>query len=129
MKKFDIAVIIFIIIVSVFALKNLFGPGYYSSHDGVHQVIRLYYFDQLISDRQIPPRWVGDLLNGYGYPLFNFSYHLPWIIAEPFVLFGGSIFDAINITFVIAFSLSGITMYIFLRHIFGLLPAFVGAFL
>ena len=33
------------------------------------------FFDKVIKDGQIPPRWAGNqMLNGYGYPLFIFSY-------------------------------------------------------
>lgn len=126
MKKIDGLVILFIIFASLFTLKDLFRPFFYTSHDGPHQVVRLYYFDKTIREGQVPPRWVGELLNGFGYPLFNFSYHFPWFIAEPFVMVGFSIFEAIKITFLIGFILSGLTMYIFQKELFGRLGAFVG---
>ena len=129
MKKIDWFIILFIIIISCIALRDLFRPGFYTSHDGIHQVVRLYYFDAALREGQFPPRWVGGLLNGFGYPLFIFSYHLPWLIAEPLHLFGLSIFDSIKMTFLIGFILSGITMYIFQKEIFGRGAAFVGSFL
>lgn len=129
MKKIDWLILLFIIVVSCITLRDLFQPGLYTSHDGIHQVVRLYYFDVALREGQIPPRWVGGLLNGFGYPLFIFSYHLPWIIAEPLHLLGLSIFDSIKMTFLIGFILSGITMYIFQKTIFGRRAAFVGSFL
>ena len=90
MKKIDLIIIVFFVAASLFTLKSLFQPAFFTSHDGVHQVVRLYYYDQAIRDGQIPPRFVSDLLNGYGYPLFNFSYHLPWLIALPFRFAGFS---------------------------------------
>jgi hypothetical protein len=126
MKKNDWLIILFIIITSLFTLKDLFKPGFYTSHDGPHQVVRLYYFDQVLKEGQFPPRWAGGLLNGFGYPLFNFSYHLPWVIAEPFVVFGFSIFDSIKLTFLLGFIVSGIFMYLFQKEMFGRLGAFVG---
>lgn len=126
MKKIDWLVIFSFLIISIFTLKDLFKPGFYTSHDGPHQVVRLYYFDQVIRDGQIPPRWVQGLLNGFGYPLFNFSYHLPWLIAEPIHLVGFSIFDSIKLTFLAGFVLSGITIYFFLKDQFGRLPAISG---
>ncbi len=101
MKKIDWLILFFIITASVFTLKDLFKPYFYTSHDGIHQVVRLYYFDQVLKDGQIPPRWVGGLLNGFGYPLFNFSYQMPWFIAEPLHLSGLSIFESIKMTFLI----------------------------
>lgn len=126
MKKIDGLIVIFIIVTSIYSLRDLFKQGFYTSHDGPHQVVRLYYFDQAVRDRQIPPRWISNLLNGYGYPLFIFSYHLPWFIAEPFRLFGFSVFSSIKITFILGFLLSGITMYLWQKEMFGRLAAFVG---
>lgn len=129
MRKIDWLVIFFIIVTSVFSLKDLFKPNFYTSHDGIHQVVRLYYFDQALRDGQIPPRWAGGLLNGYGYPLFVFSYQFPWFIAEPLHLSGLSIFDSIKMTFLVGFMLSGVTMYIFQKELFGRLAGFVGTIL
>lgn len=126
MKKIDWLIIVGIFILSIFLLKDLLRPGYFTSHDGIHQVVRLYYFDQAVKDGQIPPRWGNELLNGYGYPLYSFSYHLPWIIAEPIHLSGLSIIDSIKSTFFIGFILSGVTMYLFQKQIFNRWSAFVG---
>lgn len=130
MKKIDWIIIIFLFVFSVFTLKDLLlQPAFYTSHDGIHQVVRLYYFNQLVSEGQIPPRWVGDLLNGFGYPLFNFSYQLPWLIAEPLVMLGFSIFDSIKFTFLLGYIFSGIFMYLFQKEMYGRWPAVVGAIL
>lgn len=129
MRKIDWLVILFIVVLSLVTLKDLFKTGYYTSHDGIHQVPRLYYFDQAILDGQIPPRWAGGLLNGFGYPLFIFSYHMPWFIAEPIHLIGFSIFDSIKITFILGFLLSGITMFYFQKILFGRFAAFIGTIL
>lgn len=129
MKKVDWLIILFIILASVFTLKDLFKPGLYTSHDGIHQVVRLYYFDQALRDGQFPPRWAGGLLNGFGYPLFIFSYHLPWLIAEPIHLSGLSIIDSVKMTFLAGFILSGIFMYFYQREMFGRIPGFTGMIL
>lgn len=126
MKKIDWLIIFLVLIVSVFTLKELFKPGLYTSHDGLHQVARFFYFDQALGDGQIPPRWGQGLLYGFGYPLFIFSYQLPWFIAESVRVFGASIIDSVKMTFLIGFALSGITMYLFQKDIFGRFAAFVG---
>jgi len=126
MKKTDWIILILIFVISIITLRDLFKPGFYTSHDGISQVVRLYYFDQAVRDGQIPPRWVGELLNGFGYPLFNFSYHLPWLLAEPMHLVGYSIIDSIKMTFLLGFIFSGVTMYFFQKEIFGRLPAICG---
>ena len=121
--------LLILLISALFATKALFYSGYYTSHDGWHQVARLYHFDKAIHDRHFPPQWAGGLLNGAGYPLFLFSYHLPWYIAEPFVLFGFSIFDAIKATFIVGFLLSGILMFFYLKDMWTDEAAFLGSFL
>lgn len=128
MKKIDWLIFFFIILTSVYTLKDLFIPGFYTSHDGPHQIVRLYYFDQAIKSGQFPPRWASGLLNGFGYPLFIFSYHLPWFMAELLHLSGLSIIDSVKMTFLLGFILSGITMFIFQKEMFGRLAAFVGTF-
>lgn len=125
MKK-DLIICFFIFLLSAFLLKDLLKPNFYTSHDGPHQIVRLYYWDKAIQNLHIPPRWAGGLLNGYGYPLFIFSYHMPWIIAEPFVLSGFSIIDSIKITFFLGYFLSGITMYLFQKRLYGRFAATVG---
>ncbi|KKS45471.1 MAG: hypothetical protein UV09_C0037G0003 [Candidatus Gottesmanbacteria bacterium GW2011_GWA2_42_18] len=84
MKKIDWLILLFILVASAFTLKDLYKPGFYTSHDGPHQIVRFYYYDQLLREGQFPPRWVGGLNYGFGYPLFIFSYHLPWVLAEVF---------------------------------------------
>lgn len=129
MKKIDWLIIISIVLLSLFALKDLFKPGFFTSHDGPHQIVRFYYFVQALADGQIPPRWASGLLHGFGYPLFIFSYHLPWFIAEAIHSIGFSIIDSVKYTFLVGFMLSGFTMYIFQKEIFGRFPAVVGTFL
>ncbi|HCS79132.1 TPA: hypothetical protein DIV55_05330 [Patescibacteria group bacterium] len=119
-----------LILSSVVAMKSLFHTGFYTSHDGWHQVARLYHWDRAFKDGQIPPRYSFELLYGNGYPLFTFNYHLPWIIAEPLVIAGVSLFDAIKFVFFLGFVVSGLTMYLWQRELWkNDLAAFVAAFL
>lgn len=127
MKKVDVLVILFIIFSSLYTLKDLFLPGMYTSHDGPHQIVRAFYYHDLIKQGQFPPRYVFGLNYGFGYPLFIFSYHMPWLIAEVFNQFGLSIIDSVKMTFMAGFIFSGIFMYFYQKMLFGRLPAFVGA--
>ena len=129
MKKIDWLILLFILVASAFTLKDLYKPGFYTSHDGPHQIVRFYYYDQLLREGQFPPRWVGGLNYGFGYPLFIFSYHLPWVLAEVFRTMNFSIIDSVKLTFLAGFILSGFTMYLFLRSISRRLAAFSGTLL
>ena len=121
--------ILLIIILGVFAMKALIHSGFYTSHDGWHQVARLHHFDAAIRQNHIPPKWGGELLFGAGYPLFVFSYHVPWMIAEPFVLSGISIYDSLKIVYIIGFALSGVSMFLWVRDMWGDHAGFLSAFL
>jgi hypothetical protein len=70
------------------------------------------------------------MTNGYGYPLFVFSYHFPWMIGMPFILAGMGVIPTIKLLFAVAFSLSGVTFYM-LAHALAKnkLAATVGALL
>src|SRR3989344_1523294 len=120
MRKYTLWLsLLIIVMMAIWGMRALIHPGFYTSHDGWHQVARLFHFDAAIRDGQFPPRWSGGLLNGFGYPLFIFSYHLPWWIAEPFVLLGVTIFDSIKLVFLISYIISGIVMFLFIRDLWG----------
>lgn len=114
----NILVIFLIFLLSLVGMKALFHPGLFSAHDIWHQVARAYYYHQAFLDGQFPPYWIGNLAGGFGYPLFFFSYHLPWIIALPFLIFGVSIENTLKILFFLSFFLSGIFMYFFVTSVF-----------
>lgn len=103
----------------------LFHPGFYTSHDGWHNIARLFHFHEAINDGQIPPRWIGNLAHGFGYPLFVFSYHAPWLIAELFMRAGVSVIDSVKLVLVVGFIVSGIVMFFWIRDMFGTWPAVV----
>jgi hypothetical protein len=129
LKTSDWLFIIFLILLSLFATKSLWHTGLFTSHDGPHQAVRLFYYEQSLKEGLFPPRYVLPALHGFGYPLFVFNYHLPWLLALPFSLLGLSIYDCIKVIFIITFIVSGITMYLWQKKLFGPWPAFVGAFL
>ncbi|MBI5465110.1 hypothetical protein HY946_00680, partial [Candidatus Gottesmanbacteria bacterium] len=106
----NVFLILGIIFVGLLGIKALFHPGFYTSHDGEHQVIRLYHFDQALKDGQFPPRWAGTADNGYGYPLFVFSYQSPWFIGIPLLRLGLSLTDSVKGVFIIGFVISGVAM-------------------
>src|SRR5439155_338892 len=90
-------------------------------HDGRHQIVRLMHFHRGLVDGQLPVRWAGTALCGYGYPLFVFTYRLPFWLAELWYLASGSLGDAIKATFVVTFLASGVTMY-WLAHLLTASP-------
>jgi len=101
------------------AIKSLLHPGFYTSHDGKHQIIRLMHYHQGLKDSQLPVRWAGTALKGYGYPLFVFTYRLPFWIAEVGYLIMGNLGDAIKFSFILTYLVSGITMFVFAKKLWS----------
>lgn len=109
--------IVLIIIFSFLGMGALLHPGLFTAHDIWHQVVRLYYYSLAINDGQFPPYWIGQLAKGFGYPLFFFSYHLPWLIAIPFIKIGIGIPNTLKILFFLSYLMSGLFMYFFVNNL------------
>ncbi len=118
MKKSHWFYLLLILLFSIFGMKALLHPGLFTAHDIWHQVARIYHYQKALSEGQIPPYWINSMANGYGYPLFFFSYNLPWISGFPLLKLGLDIATTLKILFFISFLLSGVTMYLFISSVF-----------
>lgn len=81
------------------------------THDGLVHLARIAAYYKALGDGQFPVRWAGDLNYGYGMPLFNFMYHVPYIISSFFIFLGAGLVNAFKITLALSFLLSGIFMF------------------
>jgi len=54
------------------------------THDGENHLARFANYKVAIREFQIPPRFAPNLLNHYGYPVFNYNYPLANILSVPF---------------------------------------------
>lgn len=72
----------------LYQMSSLFNSYWPSSHDGIFHLVRIReYIYQIKSDGIFPVRWVSRLDNGYGLPLFNYIYPLPYFLGFLFSLF------------------------------------------
>lgn len=117
---------ILLIILLVPAFYPLVRPGFFWMQDDL-QAFRIQQLDKCIKDFQIPCRWVPDPGYQYGYPQFNFYPPSVYYLGEVFHLLGFQFIDAVKILFILGFILAALTMFIFLKSLFGNFPAFVGA--
>lgn len=115
-----------IVTLSIPAFWALLVPGFYGASDDIH-IAWLYEMHQTILAGKIPPRFVPDLSFGFGYPLFNFVFPLPFYIAETFYLMGANLVDSIKTVFLLTIPISGIFMYLFLRQFVGNWLSLAGA--
>ena len=107
--------LIIIFIVSLVLGWQLLRPGYYAMHDDL-QVMRLFEMDRCFENGQIPCRWVADLGQNYGQPLFNYYSALPYYLGEAFHLIGFSLVDTVKILFLLSLFLSGAFAYLLSRE-------------
>ncbi|TSC88576.1 MAG: Integral membrane protein-like protein [Microgenomates group bacterium Gr01-1014_7] len=104
----------------------LFVPGFYGASDDIH-IAWLYEMHKTLLSGKIPPRFVPDLSFGFGYPLFNFVFPLPFYIAEIFHLLGLSLVDSIKALFFISIPISFVFMYLLLRQFISRSLSLAGA--
>lgn len=117
-----------IFLLSLPAVWALLVPGFYGASDDLH-IAWLYEFHKTLLIGQIPPRFVPDLSFGFGYPLFNFVFPLPFYIGEVFHLIGLSFVNSIKAVFFVSIPLSGLFMYLLLRQFVKNSLSLIGAVL
>lgn len=117
-----------LLILTLPSIWALFVPGFFGVSDDIH-VAWLFEMDRAIRSGQIPPRYVPDLSYGFGYPLFNFVYPLPFYIGEILHLLGLTFVDSIKAVFLLSAIFSTIFMLYFLRTFLKKEWAFLGAML
>ena len=127
MRK-DWLILIVLLLFSIPTVKALFIPGGFTSHDLTHHVVRQISMDKLLSEGQFPPRWSGELNNGYGYPVFLFNYPLPAMVGEIFHKLGLGYVDSVKAVLFTSMVMSVLGMYLFLKALLGSkLSTFLGA--
>jgi hypothetical protein len=64
-------------------LHPYFQTGVPDTHDGNNHLVRFAGYKIALKESQFPPRWAPNLMNQYGYPVFNFNYPLSNILSVP----------------------------------------------
>jgi len=73
-----------IILILFFTRSFWQNEGIPYTHDGENHLARFANFKVALKEGQLPPRFAPNLLNHYGYPVFNYNYPLANIISAPF---------------------------------------------
>ncbi len=125
MKRFlPFIVIAFVVLIYT---KPFFRPGFFPTHDGQWAIVRLAEMQREIKDLQIPPRWADYLNHGFGYPLFNFTYPLPFYLGSVLRAFHIGLVDATKMIFVVSVLFSAIFMYLLGRELAGDFAGFLSS--
>jgi|WetSurMetagenome_2_1015567.scaffolds.fasta_scaffold01282_8 hypothetical protein len=110
MKKI-LTILLFSFCISIPAILPFFHKGYFPTHDGEWAVVRLGDMFRALRDFQIPARYSGELNFGYGYPLFNFTYPLPYYLGIFIYTLGAGFVGSIKILFAGSVVLSAFFMF------------------
>lgn len=86
MKKLLLFLIFFLPLLAVF--KPYFNAGIPYTHDGENHLARFANYKIALKEGQFPPRFAPNLMNHYGYPVFNYNYPLANILSLPFSIIG-----------------------------------------
>ena len=108
----NVLIILFSLLISIPVILPFFHTGYFPTHDGEWAVVRLGDMFRTLRDLQIPARYSGELNFGYGYPLFNFVYPLPYYLGVFIHLLGVGFVDTVKIIFAGSVFLSAFFMFL-----------------
>ena len=93
--------------------------GYFPTDDGEWAVVRLTDMYRELKDLQFPARYSANLNFGYGYPLFEFAYPLPYYIGFVLHLFKLNFVNSIKLIFALTIPLSLWGMYLLAKEMWG----------
>jgi len=108
-----------------------FFSDFYSGHNALTHLNWSRQFAQQLWSGDVYPRWLAGMNNGLGSPAFFYYFPLPFyftsLLHAPFLSLDPTGWLQIGISYAVAFLLSGLTCYLWLRGKNDPAPAFVGA--
>lgn len=110
---------ILIIAISALPFISLFSTSLAPhTHDSPVHYARIAAYYKALKEGQILPRWASELNYGYGMPLFNFVYHVPYLVTMIPLAAGAGLVFSFKFALVMSFLLSGVFMFLFSRLFF-----------
>lgn len=108
-----ILTIFLLLIILLPVIWPLLQPGFLVTDDGDWMIIRLSAFHETLKTGQFPVRFLYPLNHGYGYPVTDFLYPLPFYLGELIHLMGFGFIDSVKILFIASFILGAFFMYLY----------------
>lgn len=126
-KKIHLISIVFLLATCIPLIAPLFHYGFPPTHDGEYHIIRAWQFDKALRDGDWYPRWQKDVNNGYGSPLLNYYYPLPYYAMSLFHFLGLSFINSFKISIIAATLLGAVFFFLWVRIFWGDKGGFVSA--
>lgn len=117
MTKTSSYVLIIVLLSLLPFLISLLNPNLIHTSDGGVQLPRMAAYYKALLDFHIPVRWAGDLNYGYGLPLFNFMYQIPFLVSSLLMGLGVGLVLTFKIVLLVSFILSGVCMFWFIYEL------------
>jgi len=117
---------VIVLVLTLPIIWPLFHNGYFPMHDDT-QPTRVFEMAKALKDGQFPVRWVSDLGYGFGYPIFNFYAPLPYYFGALWIVIEISALTATKMMFGMGIILSGLTMYLLAKKLWGIMGGIVSA--
>lgn len=114
--NFEFIYIILLVLIALILSAPLYTRGFYWSHDGVYHIARNYATNAGVISKQIPPLIMSSFCKNFGYSWNIFYPPLETYISGAFSIFT-SILDAMKLTILLSITLSGITMFKFMKKV------------
>ncbi len=119
----------FLILASLLPLVSLLRQGVHQSGDFAINISKSMDLWHSLTFGIFPVHWASLLNANYGYPLFLFTYPLPYYSIALFKLLGFSFIASEKIVIAGIFILSGLSMHLLLRHFLKQTPSLLGSIL
>lgn len=109
--KKKINLLVLLVLLALLPVLSIFREGTYESGDlSIHIAYSMSFFKSL-AEGHIMPVWSADLNAGSGYPLFGFSYILPYYLISLVHFLGFNFTLSTKIILALSFISSGMAMY------------------
>lgn len=72
------------LLLALIITRPYFQAGFPYTHDGENHLARFANYKIAVKEGQFPPRFAPNLMNHYGYPVFNYNYPLANLLSLPF---------------------------------------------
>lgn len=115
--KYFLLILLMSFVISLPLILPYFREGYFPTHDGEWAVVRLSEMYREFKSLAIPARYSTYLNFQYGYPLFNFTYPLPYYLGLIFVFLKLGFITSIKILFTASVVLSFLSMFFLAKNL------------
>lgn len=119
--------LILLVILCLPITHALYKPGFYVTHDGEFNLVRLMHFDDELRNGQFPVRFASGLNYGFGSPIFTFFYPLTYYLASFIHIFGLDYGTSLKVLLFVATQGSIALMYLWLRGRYKAMASLTGA--